>query len=104
MRPIAVVTTVDSRTEAQALARAMVERRLAACAQIDAIDSYYEWEGVVREHAEYRVTFKTIAERYTGLEEAIRAMHSYALPAIHAVALERCYAPYATWIEDNTRG
>jgi periplasmic divalent cation tolerance protein len=104
MKPIAVVTTVDSRAEAQAMARAMVERRLAACAQITAIDSYYEWEGAVREHAEYRVTFKTVAERYAGLEEAIRAMHSYELPAIHAVALERCYAPYAAWLEDNARG
>ena len=101
MQPIAVVTTVGSRAEAQAMARALVERRLAACAQISEIESFYRWQGVVHHDPEYRVLFKTTRERYAAVEAAIRELHSYDLPAIHALAFEQVYAPYAAWIEDG---
>ena len=104
MKYLAVVTTTSSRTEAQALAHAMVERRLAACAQISEIESFYRWEGAVQNDLEYRVLFKTTQARYAELEAAIREMHSYELPAIHALMLDPMYGPYADWIEDNTCG
>ena len=97
-----VVTTVDSRDEAHRLARALVEQRLAACAQISAIDSYYAWEDAVRHDAEFRILFKVAASAYDEAEEAIRALHSYQLPAIHAIAVERAHAPYADWVVANS--
>ena len=74
-RPIAVVTTVATRDDAQRLARALVERRLAACAQISAIDSVYHWKGVVQQEPEFRLLFKTTEERYPLVETTIRALH-----------------------------
>jgi uncharacterized protein involved in tolerance to divalent cations len=47
MNPIAVVTTVGSLDEARAMARDLVERKLAACAQISAIESVCRWKGAV---------------------------------------------------------
>ena len=81
----------------------MVERRLAACAQISAIDSVYRWQGRIEQAPEYRVLFKTHAECCAELEAAIRAMHSYELPAIHAIATAQAYAPYAEWVDASTR-
>lgn len=104
MKLIAVVTTVGSRTEAQAMARALVERKLAACAQIDAIESFYTWDGAVQNEPEFRITCKTTDVQYAAVEAAIRELHSYALPAIHTVALSHVYAPYAQWIADNSNG
>lgn len=104
MKPIAVITTVGSRDQAQAMARALVERQLAACAQIDAIESFYTWEGVIQNEPEFRITFKTTDAQYAAVEAAIRALHSYDLPAIHAVALSHVYAPYAQWIRDHSNG
>ncbi|MEJ8851819.1 divalent-cation tolerance protein CutA [Variovorax rhizosphaerae] len=104
MTPIAVVTTVGSRAEAQAMARALVERKLAACAQISEIESFYTWEGAVQNEPEFRVLFKTTRERYAAVESAIRELHSYDLPAIHAIAFEHIHAPYAQWVEDNSTG
>jgi periplasmic divalent cation tolerance protein len=101
-RPIAVVTTVGSLAEAQAIARALVERRLAACAQISGIESYYTWRGAVQNEQEFRILFKTTSERYAAVEAAIRELHSYELPAIYGVAAEHCYAPYAVWIAEST--
>ena len=98
MRPIAVVTTVGSRAEAQALAHALVQRRLAACAQISDIHSVYRWQGQVEQADECRVVVKTTRERYAQVEQTIRELHSYELPAIHAWAFDEIYAPYADWI------
>ena len=56
-----VLTTVATRADADALARAMVEQRLAACGQISAIDSVYRWQGAVQSEGEFRVLFKTTA-------------------------------------------
>jgi len=97
-----VVTTVGSRDEADRIARALVEQRLAACAQISAIDSYYVWEDEVRHDAEFRVLFKVAASAYDEAEQAIRALHSYELPAIHAIPVERAHAPYADWVIANS--
>jgi len=84
------------------MARALVEQRLAACAQISAIDSYYVWEDAVRCDAEFRVLFKVAASAYEEAERAVRALHSYDLPAIHAIPVERAYAPYADWVIANS--
>jgi periplasmic divalent cation tolerance protein len=96
---IAVVTTVGTRADAERLARALVERRLAACAQIEAIDSFYVWDGALQHDAEFRVLFKTMRECYDAVEAAIRELHPYELPAIHALAFEHAHAPYVAWIE-----
>jgi len=97
-----VVTSVGSRDEANRMARALVEQRLAACAQISAIDSYYAWEDAIRHDAEFRVLFKVAASAYDEVELAIRALHSYELPAIHAIPVKRAYAPYAAWVIANS--
>ena len=100
MQPlIAVVTTVATREQAQALADALVELRLAACAQVSAIDSVYRWQGVLQHEGEFRVVFKTTAARYAAIEAAIRERHAYALPQICAVALDPVDASYAAWVE-----
>jgi len=104
MKLIAVVTTVGSRTEAQAMARALVERKLAACAQIDAIESFYTWNDAIQNATEFRITFKTTDAQYAAVEAAIRELHSYDLPAIHSISLTDVYAPYAQWILDNANG
>lgn len=101
---IAVVTTVGTRADAERLAHTLVERRLAACAQIEPIDSFYVWDGALQHDAECRVLFKTTRERYDAVEAAIRELHPYELPAIHAVAFERAYAPYVAWIESHCNG
>ena len=104
MKAIAVVTTVAGKKEARAMARALVEARLAACAQISRIESVYAWKGAIERGKEYRVLFKTTEESYPAVEAAIRRLHTYELPAIHAFAFEHVYPAYAAWIEENADG
>ena len=100
MPAIAIVTTVGDKKEARRMAQALVERGLAACAHVEKIDSVYAWKGKIESGKEYRVLFKTVEARYEAVERAIRELHSYELPAIHAIAFDRISAPYAAWIED----
>jgi periplasmic divalent cation tolerance protein len=104
MKHIAVVTTVGQLDEARRIARELVERKLAACAQISEIESYYAWKGAIEHGKEYQVLFKTTSDRYDAAEQAIREMHSYELPAIHAYAFEHVHAPCGEWIESNCHG
>jgi periplasmic divalent cation tolerance protein len=104
MKPIAVVTTLGSRADAEAMARTLVERRLAACAQISQITSLYRWKGAVQQEPEFRLLLKTTDAVYPAIEQAIRELHSYELPAIHAFALEHVFPAYAAWIEENVEG
>jgi periplasmic divalent cation tolerance protein len=104
MKLIAVYTTVRSLEEARKIAKTLVERKLVACAQISQIESFYAWEGEVQNDQEFRILLKTTAARYKAVETAIRDLHSYELPAIHAVAIENGYEPYAAWIEECSAG
>ena len=102
MKLIAVLTTTGSRVEAESIATQLVERKLAACVQVSAIESVYTWEGATQRDDEYRLLIKTAAERYPEVEAAILELHSYELPAVYAFAMEHAYEPYAKWVASNS--
>lgn len=102
--PWLVVTTVGTREDALRLARAAVEQRLAACAQIEPIDSVYRWQGAVHEDVELRLLFKTAPARVDALLELLRSLHPYELPALHALAVDKADDAYAAWVAQSCEG
>ena len=102
MKLFAVHTTVASADAARRMARALVEGRLAACAQVEQIESFYSWQGALAEEPEFRILFKTTEARVAEVAAAIRALHDYELPAIHAVALEHVDPDYGRWVEEGS--
>ena len=102
MKLLAVHTTVASVDAARRMARTLVERRLAACVQIEAIESFYAWQGKIANEPEFRLVCKSTEARVATLEAAIRELHDYDLPAIHAVALEHVDPAYARWVEEGS--
>ncbi len=101
---IAVVTTVGNADEAQRIARALVQRRLAACVQISVIESFYAWDGAVQNEPEWRLLCKTTGAQHDAVVAAIKELHSYELPAIHALALQQVDAAYGAWIQSHSTG
>lgn len=99
---LAAVTTVGNLEDARRLAREMVTRKLAACAQLSQIESFYEWDGALQNEPEVRIVFKTTEACWLALEQAIVALHPYALPAVHAVRLDHVHEPYARWLAEQT--
>jgi periplasmic divalent cation tolerance protein len=104
MKPIAVLTTTGTLEEARTIAKALVERKLAACAQISEIESIYRWQGAVQNDREFRVFVKTVDDMYREVEGVIRQLHSYELPAIFSLPVDEAYVPYAEWIAENSAG
>ena len=55
-----VVTTVDDEEQARRMARSVVELQLAACVQIESVESLYCWDGVLQAHREWRLPAKPL--------------------------------------------
>ena len=97
-----VSTTVASADDANDLARALVEARLAACVQIMPVRSVYRWDGAVEEASEHLVLCKIATEAFAAVEEAIRGRHSYDLPEVVMTRIEAGSQPYLAWMADMT--
>lgn len=99
-----VLTNLPDLASAQALARSLVEQKLAACANIlPAVKSVYRWQGALEEADEVSVLLKTSAARYAELEAAIGALHPYALPEIIAVPIVAGLPAYLAWVAAETK-
>lgn len=99
---VQVLTTTGSEAEAEAIAAALVERRLAACVQVSGpIRSRYRWQGEIERAEEWQCAIKTAAARYPELEAAIRELHSYEEPEIVATPIVAGSPGYLAWIADS---
>ena len=100
---IQIVTTTDTRETAMRIARFLVEKRLAACVQIDGpITSLYRWKGSVEEETEWRCVIKSRSDLFGEIRDAIRDMHPYEVPEIVATELDQVAESYRQWLEDAT--
>lgn len=95
---LTVTTTVGSAADARALARAILERRLAACVQVEqGLTSFYRWNGKECEDPEVRLTIKTRPGLEPALRELFAAAHPYDVPQFVAW-MGRATAAYASWV------
>ena len=97
-----VLTTTGSVAEAQKIAHALVERRLAACVNIvPRIQSIYRWEGKVETAEEFLLVIKTMRSHEQDVQSAIRELHSYELPECIAVSIDSGSEEYLNWIVES---
>lgn len=103
MSVLQVTTTVPSLEVAERLAEHVVERRVAACAQIlGPMRSRYWWNGAIEQAEEWLCILKTSRDRYVELESAIREVHPYQVPEILATTVEEGHEGYLAWIAAET--
>ncbi|NLE64438.1 MAG: divalent-cation tolerance protein CutA [Elusimicrobia bacterium] len=100
---VVLVTAKDVR-EAKRISRLIVEKKLAACCNIlSGVRSIYRWEGKVCEGREALLVIKTRRELFRPLEKEIRRVHSYRVPEIIALPLEKGSPAYLDWLSSVTR-
>ncbi|MEU3167270.1 divalent-cation tolerance protein CutA [Streptosporangium sp. NPDC006930] len=100
---IEVRVTASSRDEADRICSAVVERRLAAGAQVVApIESTYWWAGQIQHSDEWLLLMTTTTERFEDLARCVRELHSYEVPQIIASALVAGTPDYLEWIRRET--
>ncbi len=99
---IQVVTTCGSKTEAENIAKLLVEERLCACAQISGpITSTFRWESRIEQDEEWYCIVKTSEVLYDQVEEAICRLHSYEVPEILAVPIVSGNPAYLAWMKEE---
>ena len=99
---IQVTTTCDKREDAERIAHALVEKKLAACVQvIGPITSIYRWQGKVEQAEEWICFIKSTRAIYPDLERAITAIHPYDTPEIIAVPIAAGSGKYLQWLSEN---
>jgi periplasmic divalent cation tolerance protein len=101
---IQVLTTTATREDAQTIADAVVEKRLAGCVQVvGPIRSTFWWNGKVEHTEEWLCIIKSEERLYHHLERAIQAQHPYETPEIIAVPIIAGSEPYLRWLGQELR-
>ena len=99
---ISVFIIAASHQEAEKIARAIVEEKLAACANIlPGLQSIYRWQGKVEQANECAIIAKTMAQKFDVLQLRIKELHSYDCPCIVALPIVAGSDEYLDWIKDN---
>ncbi|XP_024064801.1 protein CutA homolog [Terrapene carolina triunguis] len=84
------------------IARAMVEKHLAACVNIvPQITSIYEWKGKIEEDREVLLMIKTRSSRIPALTEFVRSVHPYEVAEVIALPIQQGNAPYLQWVGET---
>jgi periplasmic divalent cation tolerance protein len=98
-----VLVTCPSVALARRIARAVVEKRLAACVNImlSAVESLYTWKGKVERTREYLLVLKTTAKRLVELESEVKRLHSYDVPEFIAMRITEGSKKYLSWMNDS---
>ena len=101
-----VIITCANRGEARRIARGVVERRLAACANIwgAGVESIYRWKGRVEKAREVMMVLKTTAKQLAGLEREVKRLHSYEVPEFVVLPIVAGSREYLRWIGKSVGG
>jgi periplasmic divalent cation tolerance protein len=102
---VVVLVTCGSTREARRIARALVHRRLAACASIVTapVRSTYRWKGKVQTAREVLTMVKTTRKRLPDTVKMVQSLHSYDVPEIIALPIVAASAEYLAWISECVR-
>lgn len=105
MTPYSLVyVTTANQDQALAIARTVVEERLAACGNVlGTIQSVYWWEGKLEQDTEAALVLKTRAELVEALVERVRALHSYSCPCVVALPITAGNGAFLDWIGAETK-
>ncbi len=99
-----VISTVADIEEARLIARALVEKQLAACVNmVSGIQSIYRWKDAVEESQEILLLIKTNAGAFPRLRDELKKLHSYEVPEIVCVDVTDGLPAYLEWIGESVR-
>ncbi len=94
--------TFPSKDEALKAATALVENRLAACANVyDNITSVYRWEGKVQQAPEAALVAKTTRAKLDAAIREVKRLHSYEVPCIIAYPISDGFPPFLQWVAEE---
>jgi periplasmic divalent cation tolerance protein len=97
------MTTTANREDAEAVAKSLLEQKLAACVQLLPIHSFYMWKGAEQSEDEVLLLIKTRTELYNAVQQAIVKVHKYETPEIIQIPVVNGLPAYLSWVSDETQ-
>lgn len=98
-----VLCTFPDSEKARQIGTVLVEKQLAACANLlPRIESIYRWQGKIELADEVLVVFKTTAAAFGKFSAKLTELHPYELPEILAIQPSEVTAAYARWVISET--
>ncbi len=99
-----VLITVTDEDEAVKIGKTLVEEKLAGCVNIiKGIRSIYFWQGKVEDEPEVLMIVKTKTDLFDELEKRVKSLHSYTVPEIIGIKIDKGSEGYLNWLTDVTR-
>ena len=99
MGEVVVLITTGSEEEAGKIGRLLVSEGLVACANIvPKVQSIFRWEGKVVEEEETLLIIKSVDDAFESLETMVKAHHSYDVPEIIAIPIQKGSTEYLSWV------
>jgi len=99
-----VLTTTKTHAEAERITKKIVGEKLAACVNVvPSISSTYRWKGKIERSREALLLIKTSDEKLDRLIKRIAKLHSYEVPEIIALPIERGLPEYLKWLKESLR-
>jgi periplasmic divalent cation tolerance protein len=100
---VLVLTTVPAGDAGDAIARVLVEERLAACVNVHApMTSFYRWQGTAEHDVERQLVIKTTRDQVPAIQTRITELHSYELPEFIVIPVIDGTTAYLEWVRSET--
>ena len=99
---LVILGTAPNVATAERIGTALVEERLAACANVlDGVTSIYRWKGSIEREREVLMILKTTPDLLERLRARFVEMHPYEVPEVLALHVEDGHGPYLDWVRDS---
>ena len=95
-----VYSSAGSLIEANSIAEALIEKKLAACVSIfPGVTSHYLWEGKKESSYEVVMMIKIVKTNFEDVKKEIREIHSFEVPEILMLPIIGGSADYLDWMK-----
>jgi len=101
---VLILTTVPAAARAEAIARSLVDERLAACVNVlSTMTSFYRWQGKIEQEDERQIVIKTTRDRVAAVQTRLRDLHAYEVPEFLVLPVSDGSTGYLDWVRKETR-
>ena len=98
-----VYIVTSSKKEAKKISEILVKEKLAACINFFPITSVYKWQGKIEKEKEFGLIIKTKKNLVEKVIKRVKGLHSYEVPCIISLPVEKGYKKFLEWIDESTK-
>lgn len=100
---ILIFVSFESKEDAEKVANALIDKKLAACVSLVPATNFYYWKGKKVKASEIESIIKTRDDKFEAIKSEIESLLSYEIPQIISVKVDKASEPYVKWLEGEVK-